>query len=306
MTHAHGHGAPVEKAVAANHFGAAGAQMRRVTRVSLATALTLTGLKLLAWHFSGSVSLLASAIDSGLDAVASGLTAWAVGASLEPADEEHRFGHGKLEPLAGLAQALLVATSALGLLQQSWQRLSHPEPITGGPLGLAVMGIASLATVLLIRYQRKVAAATGSTAVAGDALHYASDLLMNAAVIVALIASTWLGLLWVDPVLGLVVTGIVARSAWQIGNEAVHLLMDREMPPEDRLVIEQLALAVPGVQSLHKVRTRRAGLQVFVELHLDVAGDLPLREAHEIGQVVSRQIEALHPGADVLVHLDPV
>ena len=283
----------------------AGAQMRRITRISFGLALGLSAAKLVVWQLSGAVSLLASATDSLLDALASGLTAWAVGASLEPPDQEHPYGHGKLEPLAGLAQSLLIGVSAAGLLWQAWERWQHPEPMQDTALGLGVMVVASLATLFLVREQRKVAAQTGSTAIAGDSMHYASDLLMNAAVMVALGASTWLGWTWADPLLGGLVAVIVARSAWQIGNEAVHLLMDREASAETRDMLLGLAMAEPGVLGVHKLRTRKSGLALFVEVHIELDGALPLREAHDLGQRVSARIRAAHPGAEVLVHLDP-
>lgn len=295
--HPHGHTHPVHQE--------AGVQMRRITRISFGLALGLSTAKLLVWQLSGAVSLLASATDSLLDALASGLTAWAVGASLEPPDQEHPYGHGKLEPLAGLAQSLLVGVSATGLLWQAWERWQYPEPMHDTALGLGVMVVASLATLFLVREQRKVAAQTGSTAIAGDALHYASDLLMNAAVMVALAASTWLGWSWADPLFGAVVALIVGRSAWQIGSDAVHLLMDREASADIRDALLALAVAEPGVLGVHRLRTRKSGLSLFVELHIELDGALPLREAHDLGERVSQRIRAAHPGAEVLVHLDP-
>ena len=189
--------------------------MRKATRASLAVALGLIALKAAAWWWTDAVSMMASLLDSTTDALASGVTLVAVHASLQPADEEHRFGHGKLEPLAGLAQSVLVLGSAIWLAVSAVQRLRAPQPIALGGVGIAVMIIASIATLFLVRYQRKVSLATRSTAVNADRLHYESDLLMNAVVIVSLAASSWLGWQLLDPLLGQCVAVLVARSAWQ-------------------------------------------------------------------------------------------
>lgn len=280
--------------------------MARATRASLSVALALLALKLLAWQASGAVAMLASAVDSGLDAMASGVTLLVVRWSLEPADHEHRFGHGKLEPLAGLAQGALVLTSAVALMRTAIDRVTHPAPVQAGWLGLAVMAVASAATLALLRYQRKVVAQTGSTAISGDALHYATDLAMNAAVAVAMVASWGVGWLWVDPLLGLVVAVLAGRSAVQIGWEAIQLLIDRELPEDDRRHIDDVVRRHPEVLGMHDLRTRRSGLQRFVQFHLELPGDLSLRQAHRIGDEIEREVCALLAGAEVIVHFDPM
>jgi ferrous-iron efflux pump FieF len=278
--------------------------MRMATRASLAVAVVLLGLKVAAWQWTGSVAMLASATDSLLDALASTVAMLAVHWSLEPADAEHRFGHGKLEPLAGLVQAILVLVSAVVLLQSSVARFVAPRPVDQGALGLVVMAIASAATLALVRYQAHVVRQTGSTAVSADALHYGTDLLMNLAVAVALVGAWGFGWLWLDPLLGLVVAVLVGRSAAQIGWDAIQLLMDRELPEDDRRRITEVVCRHPEVLGLHDLRTRRSGLHRFVQFHLELDGDLLLRDAHRIGQEVEAEVAALYPGAEVLVHFD--
>jgi ferrous-iron efflux pump FieF len=284
---------------------AKGDLMRRATRASLAVALSLACFKLGAWWVTDSVSVLASLVDSLVDLTASGLTLFAVKVSLQPADHEHRFGYGKFEPLAGLGQAALVGGSAVTLLYSAVQRLRDPQPIQESWAGVAVMVIASVATLFLVRYQRRVIATTGSTAVSADSLHYQTDLLMNAAVVVSLLASTFLGWTLVDPLFGLMVAVLVGRSAWQIGARAVHLLIDSEFPDQERKEIIARAMAHPEVRGVHDLRTRYSGLQSFIQFHLELDGELTLRTAHDIGDAVELEVLQRYPGAEVIIHLDP-
>jgi ferrous-iron efflux pump FieF len=281
------------------------ALMRLATRASLAVALGLLVIKLFAWHWTGSVSLLASLLDSAVDATASGVTLVAVHASLQPADREHRFGHGKLEPLAALAQALLIVASAVALAFSAIERLRAPRPVEQGMVGVAVMVVASLATLALVRFQKRVVLQTGSSAVTADSMHYRSDLLMNAGVAVSLVASSQLGLPIVDPLLGLFVAGLIAHGAWSIAHDAVQLLMDREFPDEERRRIKQIVLAHPDAKGLHDLRTRRSGTLPFIQFHLELDGEMTLQRAHEIGEEVEASILAHFPDAEIIVHADP-
>lgn len=279
--------------------------MRKATRASLAVALGLIVLKAVAWWWTDAVSLLASLLDSTTDALASGVTLVAVHASLEPADEEHRFGHGKLEPLAGLAQSVLVLGSAVWLAISAVQRLRNPAPISLGVVGIVVMVIASAATLLLVRYQRKVSTATRSTAVNADRLHYESDLLMNAVVIVSLAATSWLGWQMIDPLLGLCVAVLVARSAWKIAWDSVQLLMDREFPDSERHVLAEAVLGHPEVRGVHDLRTRRSGTLAFVQFHVELDPEMSLRRAHVVTDAIEAKLREAYPHAEILIHVDP-
>ncbi len=279
--------------------------MRKATRASLTVAVSLIAIKAAAWWWTDAVSMLASLLDSTTDALASGVTLVAVHASLEPADEEHRFGHGKLEPLAGLAQSVLVLCSAIWLAVSAVQRLRNPQPITMGVVGIAVMLIASAATLFLVRYQRRVSAATRSTAVNADRLHYESDLLMNAVVIVSLAASSWLGWQMLDPLLGMCVAVLVARSAWQIAWDSVQLLMDREFPDSERHVLVEAVLAHPEVRGIHDLRTRRSGTLAFVQFHIELDAEMSLRRAHVVTDAIEAALREAYPHAEILIHVDP-
>ncbi|WP_028117163.1 cation diffusion facilitator family transporter [Ferrimonas senticii] len=274
------------------------------TRASIATASLLIITKLIAWVFSGSASLLGSLTDSLMDAAASLINFYALRVALLPADDDHRWGHGKAEPLATLAQAGFILGSALLLLFAGIDRTLSPVAPTASGLGIGVSAFAIVATLALLAVQKRAVAATGSTAIAADALHYRSDLLMNVAVIIALALSAY-GLLWVDGVAAIGIAIYIGWGAWGLGKEAVQLLLDREAEPEVQQQVEALATADPQVLGIHDVRTRMAGNVLFVQMHLDIDGRLSFRDAHDIAHAVEERIRAAFPGADVIVHQDP-
>ncbi|MFM7345977.1 MAG: cation diffusion facilitator family transporter [Tagaea sp.] len=283
-----------------------GRLMRRATYASVAVAATLIVAKTIAWALTDSVSVLSSLLDSLLDAAASIVNLFAVRHALEPADEEHRFGHGKAEALAGLAQAAFIAGSALLLFSEAVHRLWAPVPLERGEVGLAVMALSMVLTFALIRYQRSVVERTGSLAVGADRLHYASDLLLNGGVAVSLIASMMLGWTLVDPVCGLLIGAFILKGAWDIGRGALDHLMDRELPETTREKILAIARAQPLIRDVHDLRTRAVGPNISVQLHLELDGALPLAEAHVAADAVEEAVLAAFPGADVIVHMDPV
>lgn len=275
------------------------------TYASVGTALILIVAKLTAWLMSGSVSILASLVDSVMDSLASLINLLAVRYSLQPADREHRFGHGKAEPLAGLAQAAFIAGSAVFLILHAIDRLRYPHALEDVTTGVGVMLLAIVMTLGLLAVQRHVIRRTGSTAIRADALHYASDLFTNISVIVALLLAA-IGWTWADPVFAIGVALYIFYSAFHIGHDAFQLLMDRELPAAVRAQIRAIALAQPGVQGLHDVRTRQSGQTRFVQLHVELDDRLPLREAHAIADAVENNIRAALPESEVIVHEDPV
>lgn len=208
--------------------------LRRATYASVTTASILILAKAIAWGLTGSVSVLASLIDSLLDLGASTANLFAVRYALQPPDADHRFGHGKAESLAGLAQATFVAGSAVFLVFEAIDRLSHPRDIEQLGVGIGVFSFAIFATLTLFLYQRHVVKHTGSTAIRADALHYATDLLTATSVIVALVLSTVLGWVSADAWLALLIAAFILYSAWQIARDALQILMDRELPEEQR------------------------------------------------------------------------
>ena len=272
---------------------------------SVLVAITLIAIKAVAWHLSGSVAMLASLVDSLMDAAASLVNLLAIRYSLVPADAEHRFGHGKAEALAGLGQALLITVSALFLLNESITRLLAPQPLQATGVAITVMGLSIVLTLALLRLQHYTVQRTGSTAVEADSLHYLSDVAMNLAILVAL-AGAGLGWLWLDGSAGVLVGLYVLFAAWQVGNRSVQLLLDREMPDEVRQQIAALVAEHPQILGFHQLRTRQAGRTCFIQMHVDMDENLTLREAHLLVDSLERRILDVFPEADVLIHQDPV
>ena len=278
---------------------------RRAAIASLAVATILVLAKLGAWVVTDSIALLTSLVDSGIDFLASLVTFVSLRQAAQPADRAHRYGHGKAEPLGAFAQAGFVAGSALILASESVQRLIAPQPINQGRLGIAVMLAAMVLTGMLVLYQRAVVRRTGSIAIRADSLHYRADLLMNLAVIAALVLIELTGSPLIDPVFALAIVAVLLYGAAGVGRQALDMLMDRELPAAERTHIRALALGHPAAQDVHDLRTRRAGGDVFIELHLELAGDLPLEQAHAIAHEVEERIRAAFPAADIIVHQEP-
>ncbi|WP_313338164.1 cation diffusion facilitator family transporter [Stutzerimonas nitrititolerans] len=279
--------------------------LRRATSAALATAMLLALSKAVAWWLSGSVSLLAGLTDSLLDGAASLLNLLAVHYSLRPADEDHRYGHGKAEALAGLGQAAFICVSAILVGVQGVDRLLHPQPLGAQGVGIAVMVFSLVMTALLLSYQRHVVKVTGSTAIRADSLHYRSDLLLNASILLALVLA---GFGWerLDALFGIGIAFYILWSAVSIVREAGAVLMDTELSPEISEHMQQLVRDIPGVHGCHDFRTRISGTRWFVQLHLELPGELPLSRAHDLCVAAEEAISSRYPQAEVLVHADPL
>jgi len=281
-----------------------GRLMRLASAAALATALVLIAAKAFAWWLSGSVSLLAGLTDSLLDAAASLLNLIAVNYALRPADEDHRYGHGKAEALAGLGQAVFIAISAVLVGIRGFERLQEPQEISATGIGVAVMLLSLVMTVLLLAFQRHVVKVTGSTAIRADSLHYASDLLLNTSILAALLLAAY-GWQRADALFGIAIALYIFWSALTIVRESAAVLMDKELPLEVSERMMQLALGIPGVLDAHDLRTRMSGTRWFVQLHLDLPAGLTLQEAHDLCEAAEFAIRAEFPRAEVLVHADP-
>lgn len=279
--------------------------MRLATAAALVVALSLALSKAVAWWLSGSVSLLAGLTDSLLDGAASLINLLAVHYSLRPADEDHRYGHGKAEALAGLGQAVFISVSAILVGVQGVDRLLHPQPLGAQALGIAVILGSLVATGLLLLFQRHVVRVTGSTAIRADSLHYRSDILLNSSILIALVVANF-GFGRLDALFGIAISGYILWSAVQIGRESVSVLMDEELSEDLRQRIEELALTVPQVLDVHDLRTRVSGTHWFIQLHVSLPGGMSLIEAHDHAEAVEGAIRKEYPRAEVLVHTDPL
>ncbi len=285
--------------------GSADRLKRTAALASVGVASVLILAKTVAWLLTGSVSLLSTLVDSVLDLAASAVNLLAIRQALQPADREHRFGHGKAEPLAGLAQAAFVLGSAGFLVFEAGARLVSPAVVERTGVGLAVMGLSIALTFALVMFQRFVVRRTGSVAVSADSLHYSADLLTNLSVVIALILVGEFGLALADPVVALGVAGYLLFGAWRILRQSYDLLMDRELPDSDRQRINEIVSAHAGVIDMHDLRTRSSGTRTFIQFHLEMDGAMTLIDAHTIADQVMKDVERAFPGAEVLIHEDP-
>jgi len=278
---------------------------RRVTTLSVGVAAILIVIKGAAWLAGGSVAMLASLADSGLDLVASLITFYAVRYAAEPPDAEHRFGHGKAEAFSSLTQAGLVFASAALIGQEAIRAFSRTEPPEHGALGVGVMAASIVLTLLLIRAQSEVTKKTRSVAVSGDRAHYAADLASNAVSLVGIGAASLWRLPWVDAAAGLAVALWLLWGAIGVFREAAHQLMDHELPLDERERIIGLMTADPRVIGVHQVRTRASGPYLHVQAHMDLDPALSLAVAHAVMVAAENRILAAFPTADILIHPDP-
>ncbi len=282
-----------------------GRHMRNAARASIAVSLFLVAIKTFAYFASHSVAMLASLADSALDLFTAGLNFYAIHEALAPADKEHRFGHGKAEPLAGLAQGAFITASALFLVIQAVQRLIAPQPVEHGLEALIVMLVSIVMAIGLILYERSVVRRTGSLAVAADQTHYIGDVATNIGVVIAILLAAGLGWTRADPIIALLVAAALVVSAWLVFRQSLDQLMDHELPDADREKIKLIVRAHPEVISLHDLRTRKAGLYTFIQIHLELDPDMALARAHTVSDEVEAELHAAFDKAEVIIHQDP-
>lgn len=279
--------------------------MRSATYGSVAVAITLILFKSWAYFITDSVAILSTLVDSLMDLGASIVNFLAVRQALVPADDDHRFGHGKAEALAGLFQSALIVGSAVFLLLQAFERLANPVEISESTMGIVVMVFSMSLTFLLVLYQRYVIRKTNSVAISADSLQYMGDILVNASVIVALLLVNHFNWIYADALFAIGIAGYVAYNAWSIIRVSFADLMDEELPDEEREKIETLARSIEGVEGVHELRTRRSGQKVFIQMHIDLPGDMVLADAHRISEEVELAVLSLYPDAEAIIHQDP-
>jgi ferrous-iron efflux pump FieF len=279
--------------------------MRNATYAAVAAATGLIAAKFVAWIATGSVAILTSLVDSLLDVAASVFNMIAVRHALTPADREHRFGHGKAEAMAGVAQAAFIFGSLAFVIYEAIGHLVQPETVQHGALGVAVMLSSIAVTLVLVLYQRRVVRLTRSVAIRADSLHYRGDLLMNASVIVALVLSSEFGVWFADPLFALAIVAVILKSAFDIMRRSIDQIMDREFPEDLRAKIKAIVLAHPAALAMHDLRTRLSGTQAFIQLHLVMDRNMSLMQAHAISDEIEAAIRAAFPGAEVIIHEDP-
>jgi ferrous-iron efflux pump FieF len=286
-----------------------GAERARLSRnaalASVAVALTLLVAKAWGSIATDSTAMLGSLADTALDLVASIVTLAGVRIAALPADHDHRFGHGKAEALVALGQVVLIAASALGIGFRAVDRLLNGAPTANAEFGIAVSVAAILATLLLLAYQRRVIARTGSLAIRTDNIHYKSDLFLNAAVIAALVLDQWLNLRGADAAFGVAIAVWLLWGAWRAAGESVAQLMDAEWPPEKRTAFLTACADYPELKGIHDVRTRSSGAHDFIQFHVWVPAEWTVAEAHDRMDAVEEDLQRRFPGTEIFLHLDP-
>jgi len=278
---------------------------RSAAFASMALALFLAALKAWALARTGSTAMLGSLADTALDLVASLATLMGVWIAAMPADEEHRFGHGKAEALTAMLQVILIALSAAAIMFRAVLRLVEGGRVEAAEEGIAVSVMAILATLVLLAWQRHVIRRTGSLAIRTDSVHYQSDLLLNLAVIAALAIDSYLGFVEADPLFGLAIAAWLLWGAWRASREAVDNLMDREWPEEKRQRFVERAATHPELAKLHDLRTRTSGHRDFAQFHVDLPAGMTVGEAHAIIERVEADLREAFPGLELLIHIDP-
>jgi len=278
---------------------------QRAAIASVTMALFLLALKSYAALETGSIAMLGSLADTALDVVASLVTLFGVRVAAIPADEDHRYGHGKAESLAALVQVGIIAVSAIGIAWHAVGRLLAHRPTEDAEYGIGISLVAIVATLCLLAYQRSVIRRTGSVAIRADHVHYQSDLLLNLSVIGALVADQLLGLTGADPVFGIAIALWLLYGAARASRHAVDQLMDKEWPEERRIVFARVAGSHPASRGVHDLRTRTSGTQQFAQFHIWVDPAMTVAEAHDVMEAIEARLAREFPGVEVLIHLDP-
>jgi ferrous-iron efflux pump FieF len=277
----------------------------RAALASVTLALLLLIAKGWAAYETNSTAMLGSLADTALDVIASLTTLLGVRIAAQPADYEHRFGHGKAEALVALAQVVLITISAVGICWRAVDRLLHGAATEAMTDGIAVSLLAILFTFALLWYQRRVIERTGSVAIKTDNVHYKSDLFLNLSVILALVLEQGAGIAGADAVFGIGIALWLLWGAWRASSEAIHQLMDREWPDDERQQFLAACAHHSELKGLHDLRTRKSGTLRFVQFHVWVPADWTVQEAHDRLDAVEEALQQRFPGTEILIHVDP-
>ncbi len=272
---------------------------------SLATVAALILIKAFAYWQSGSSSVLASLMDSLADATASAMSLLAIHLSLKPADKNHRSGHGKIEGIAALVQAMLILGGGIGLLLEAVDRFLNPQAVAFFGLAIGIMAVSIVLSVLLVAVQRRVLKQAPSLAVEADQAHYSMDVIVNAGVIAVLLLLRFGAPVWLDPAFALLVAAYLGLTAKRIGKKGVDMLLDRELPKDRRQHILSVIRAQDGVMGVHDLRTSQSGMRIFISFDIEADPQLSLLAAHEIARKTEQALLEQFPNADIMIHVDP-
>ncbi len=282
---------------------------KKATIVSTSVATLLVLIKLTVGILSGSVAILASAIDSLLDLTVSLFNFFALHKAEQDPDDKFHFGKSKLEPLAAVIEGTIISMSALFILYEAIQKITHAHEITMLRESIAIMVASIIITALLVLFLNYVANKTNNMVIKADALHYKTDLFTNLAVLVAIAVVYFTGVNLIDPVLGILISGYMIFSAYPIIKEGVLMLLDVAIDDEEIKMIEDILNNEKEINGYHYLKTRAAGSHVFISVHVVLTPDIRLYDAHLIGDRIEAKIhevfEKLDKKAHILIHLDP-
>ncbi|WP_386688933.1 cation diffusion facilitator family transporter [Lonepinella sp. MS14437] len=278
--------------------------VKRASQLAIVVASVLILIKAFAWWQTGSIAILAAMTDSVVDLFASITSILVLRFALLPPDHNHAFGHGKAESLAALAQSAFIAGSAVFLLLQGTHKLTNPQIIDNSQLGICVSIISIAFTAALVGYQKKVIKLTESPAIQADCLHYQTDLLMNVAILIAMLLNMY-GFIYTDAIFAIGIALYIAYNAFKMAWEALQVLLDKALPPEEIDQIKRMAEQHRNIIGIHSICTRRAGAVRFIQLHLELPDSLTLFQAHQITDELEEKILTVFPNADIIIHQEP-
>ncbi|WP_282097329.1 cation diffusion facilitator family transporter [Enterobacteriaceae endosymbiont of Donacia piscatrix] len=276
----------------------------KATNLAILLSIILLLLKLLAWWKTKSISMLAASIDSLIDITSSTINLLIIYYSLQPADSEHAFGHGKAESLSALAQSIFICGTAIFLFLNSLYYISHPTKIGYPIIGILVIIISFFLTLILVIFQKKVIAKTNSQATHADMIHYESDILINSAILLALILNIF-NIKQADAFIALIISIFIFYNSFKVGYKAIQSLLDRSLPDKEKKIIVDLITSWPKVKGAHQLKTRKSGPTRFIQLHLVLEDNLPLLESHLIAKKIEKALNKEFPYSDIIIHQDP-
>ena len=278
--------------------------LKTSTYASIAVAGFLFLIKSIAWIATESVSMQASLVDSLVDSFASLINFFALRSALVPADEEHRFGHGKIEAIASQGQSVFIAGTAIWIIFEAINKIISPEPITNAPLGISVTIITIIITFALVIFQQYVFKKTNSTIIKADKLHFKSDLLLNLSVLFSFILQQSIDCLYIDPICGLLIGIYIIHTSWKIAKESFDILIDKELPSDKKNQIAEIIKSHPKVKGMHDFKTRSSGKDCFVQVHIELDGNISLKRAHNISNEITKKICNSFANMHVIIHQD--
>jgi cation diffusion facilitator family transporter len=285
----------------------------RTAVLSVGSNTLLIILKVIVGLVTGSVAVLSEAIHSGIDLVAALIAWFAVRMSSQGADEEHPYGHGKVENISGTVEALLIFAAAAWIIYEAIRKLLEPTPIDMPVWGVAVMFVSAVVNMFVSRRLHKVAKETDSVALQADAWHLRTDVYTSVGVMLGMLvilivrfASPLTNIDWVDPVIAIIVALMIVRAAWNLTREAARDLLDVRLPDEDvEWIPGYVCKTWPAVRSFHRLRTRKAGSDRFIDFHLAVEDTMSVRDAHALGDEIVVAIKQRLPDSRVQIHVEP-